>query len=131
MNKANINGTKAINKSVLDEVVGDIRSGKAFPTLERDYKRAVGQSDDRAWLLALLAEQQENESLFDAAGHDVRLKEIRGTAKDLDVAHIDQNLPRLIDASYGPVLVKDPDRQGVYEFVDPVFRAYVKLRAIG
>jgi hypothetical protein len=29
------------------------------------------------------------------------------------------------------VLVKDRDRSGVYEFVDPVFRAYVRLRRIG
>ncbi len=81
--------------------------------------------------MALLAEQSENETLFDISGNNVRLKDVRGIAKGLDVSHIDQNLPRLVEAQYGPVLVKDPARQGIYEFVDPVFRAYVKLRRIG
>jgi hypothetical protein len=129
--EGNRRGTNDIDMSILDSVVDKIRSGKAFPGLERDYSRAIGHSQDRAWLLALLAEQDENESIFDASGNSVRLKEIRGIAKDLNVDHLDQNLPRLIDPDYGPVLVKDRDRSGVYEFVDPVFRAYVRLRRIG
>lgn len=124
-------GTNFIDTKILDAVKADIGSGKAFPTLESDYNRAVGHSEDRAWLLALLAEQSESESIFDVSGNNVRLREVRGIAKDLDVSHIDQNLPRLLEAQYGPVLVKDPNRQGVYEFLDPVFRAYVKLRRIG
>ena len=124
-------GTNVIDTKILESVLGEIRTGKVFPTLERDYNRAVGHSADRAWLLALLAEQSENETLFDISGNNVRLKDVRGIAKGLDVSHIDQNLPRLVEAQYGPVLVKDPARQGIYEFVDPVFRAYVKLRRIG
>jgi hypothetical protein len=129
--EGNRRGINTVHSLILDSVVEQIGSGKAFPSLERDYKRAIGHSEDRASLLALLAEQEENESIFDASGSSVQLKEIRGVAKDLDVAHLDQNLPRLIDPGYGPVLVKDPDRQGVYEFVDPVFRVYVRLRRIG
>ena len=78
-----------------------------------------------------MAEQHENESIFDASGNNVLLKDIRGIAKELDVDHIDQNLPRLLERQSGPVLIKDPERPGVYEFVDPVFRSYVKLRSIG
>ncbi len=129
--EGNAQGTNHIDEVIFRSVLNDIRTGKAFPNLEKDYKRAVGHSDDRAFLLALLAEQQENESLFDASGTNVRLKDIRGVAKDLEVSHIDQNLPRLIEDQYGPVLVKDNERPGVYEFVDPVFRSYVKLRDIG
>jgi hypothetical protein len=124
-------GTNSIGLSILESVVEQIRNGKAFPSLERDYNRAIGHSEDRAWLLALLAEQEESESIFDASGGSVQLKEIRGVAKELDVAHLDQNLPRLVDPGYGPVLIKDPDRPGIYEFVDPVFRVYVRLRRVG
>ncbi|HEV7268737.1 MAG TPA: AAA family ATPase [Falsiroseomonas sp.] len=124
-------GRNKIDGPILHAVLNKIRNGEAFPNLERSYSRAVGHSEDRASLLALLAEQSENESILDPSGSYVRLKEIRGIAKDLDVSHVDQNLPRLLEAQYGPVLTKDPDRQGVYEFVDPVFRAYVRLRKIG
>jgi Cdc6-like AAA superfamily ATPase len=129
--EGNRQGTNYIDDVIFRRVLDDLRTGKAFPNLENAYKRAIGQSQDRAWLLALLAEQRENESIFDASGNNVRLKEIRGIAKELDVDHIDQNLPRLLEEQSGPVLVKDPQRQGVYEFVDPVFRSYVKLRDIG
>jgi Cdc6-like AAA superfamily ATPase len=129
--EANNRGTNQITDAVYQAVLNGIRTGKAFPHLERAYNKAVGHSDDRAWLLALLAEQDENQSLYDASGNQVRLKEIRGIAKELDVSHLDQNLPRLLEQQSGPVLVKDHERQGVYEFVDPVFRAYVKLRRIG
>jgi Cdc6-like AAA superfamily ATPase len=129
--EGNRQGTNRVDDVIFRRVLDDIRTGKAFPNLEKNYKRAIGHSDDRAWLLALLAEQRENESIFDASGNHVRLKEIRGIAKELDVAHIDQNLPRLVEEQSGPVLVKDPERPGIYEFVDPVFRSYVKLRDIG
>jgi AAA+ ATPase superfamily predicted ATPase len=129
--EGNRQGTNQIDKTIFDSVLDDIRTGQAFPNLETDYKKAIGHSDDRAYLLALLAEQNENESIFDASGNNVRLKDIRGIAKDLDVAHIDQNLPRLLEKQSGPVLTKDHERPGVYEFVDPVFRCYVKLRDIG
>ena len=129
--EGNRQGTNQIDDAIFRSVLNDIRTGKAFPNLETNYKRAIGHSDDRAWLLALLAEQHENESIFDASGNNVRLKDIRGIAKDLDVAHIDQNLPRLLEEQSGPVLIKDHERPGVYEFVDPVFRCYVKLRNIG
>jgi AAA ATPase domain len=129
--EGNKQGANQIDSIILKAVLDNIRSGKAFPNLEKDYSRAVGQSEDRAWLLALLAEQGENGRIFDASGSHVKLKELRGIAKELDVSHIDQNLPRLLEQQFGPVLVKDPDRPGVYEFVDPVFRAYVKLREIG
>jgi Cdc6-like AAA superfamily ATPase len=129
--EGNRQGTNQIDDVIFRCVLNDIRTGKAFPKLESDYKRAIGHSEDRAWLLALLAEQHENESIFDASGNNVLLKDIRGIAKELDVDHIDQNLPRLLERQSGPVLIKDPERPGVYEFVDPVFRSYVKLRGIG
>ena len=129
--EGNAQGTNHIDEVIFRSVLSDIRTGKAFPNLEKDYKRAIGHSEDRAFLLALLAEQSENESLFDASGTNVRLKDIRGIAKDLEVSHIDQNLPRLLEDQYGPILLKDNERPGVYEFVDPVFRSYVKLRDVG
>jgi hypothetical protein len=129
--EGNRQGRNAIDDAIFRRVLDDIRTGRAFPNLEDNYKRAIGHSNDRAWLLALLAEQRENEIIFDASGSNVRLKDIRGIAKDLDVDHIDQNLPRLLEKQSGPVLTKDLERPGVYEFVDPVFRCYVKLRGIG
>jgi hypothetical protein len=39
-------------------------------------------------------------------------------------------MPRLVEERYGPALVKHGDRRGVYDFADPVFRAYVKLHKL-
>jgi hypothetical protein len=61
----------------------------------------------------------------------VVLKQSRSAAQDLGIEYIDQLVPRLIEERYGPVLVKVPDSRGLYEFTDPVFRAYVKLRRVG
>jgi hypothetical protein len=58
----------------------------------------------------------------------VVLKEARKTAEDLDVRYVDQLIPRLVDEAYGPVLRRLTERQGVYEFVNPVLRLYVNLR---
>jgi hypothetical protein len=38
-------------------------------------------------------------------------------------------MPRLVEERYGPALVKSEQR-GIYDFADPVFRAYVKLRRL-
>ena len=52
----------------------------------------------------------------------------RGDAKDLHIDYIDQLVPRLIDKNFGPVLSRVADSRGHYEFVNPVFRVYAKLR---
>jgi hypothetical protein len=54
----------------------------------------------------------------------------RTTAQGLGIEYIDQLMPRLVEDRYGPVLVKSPEQRGIYEFADPVFRAYVKLRRL-
>jgi hypothetical protein len=41
---------------------------------------------------------------------------------------LSQLIPRLVDAKYGPVLRRVGDRQGLYEFVNPVLRLYINLR---
>ena len=45
----------------------------------------------------------------------------------MDIQYVDQLLPRLLDERYGPVLVRKPENPGIYEFVNPVFRLYVRL----
>lgn len=59
----------------------------------------------------------------------VMLKEARRDAEDLDVQYVDQLLPRLLDRKFGPALRRIPEGQGIYEFENPVFRLYVRLRA--
>ena len=44
------------------------------------------------------------------------------------VQYMDQLIPRLVDPTYGPILERIQENQGIYEFVNPVFRLYVKLR---
>jgi hypothetical protein len=44
------------------------------------------------------------------------------------VEFVDQLIPRLVEQKYGPVLIRLEDRQGVYEFENPVFRVYTRLR---
>lgn len=127
---ANSAGTNIVDDTVLDNVLDRIRTGHAFPNLEARYRRAVGNSPDRAILLTLLAEQTQETTEYDANIGRVVLKNSRSTAQGLGVEYVDQLLPRLIDENYGPVLVKLPDSRGLYEFNDPVFRAYVRLRRV-
>ncbi|MBO9440405.1 MULTISPECIES: hypothetical protein [unclassified Sulfitobacter] len=123
--QGNLTGTNNIEIGTLNDVLEEISSGRAFPHLERKYQRAVGDSNSRALLLTLLAE--ENVSLDDVEG-GISLKAIRTTAQELDIEYMDQLVPRLIDKKYGPALVRKHDQRGTYEFLDPVFRAYVRLR---
>lgn len=127
---ANSSGTSRISNDVFNRVLDEIRTGAAFPTLERSYQRAIGDSEGRQLLLHLLAEQPEDKTLFNDDLGKVVLKKIRGDAQDLGVDYVDQLMPRLVDRKFGPALVRVDDRQGVYEFVNPVFRVYVRLRRI-
>jgi len=58
----------------------------------------------------------------------VFLKKVRRDAEDFDIKNLDQNLPRLLEKRYGPTLEKIEERPGVYEFTNPIFRLYVRLR---
>jgi len=51
VNKANMLRVNLIGRDVFNEVKIDISTGEAFPTLERQYLRAVGHSEDRKNLL--------------------------------------------------------------------------------
>ncbi len=130
VNEANSIGTSVIDQSVLTKVLEDLQAGKVFPTLESAYQRAIGNSPDRQLLLHLLAEQESEQSLFSDEIGRVVLKSSRQDAEDLNIQYIDQLIPRLIEKKYGPVLERIPERQGIYEFVNPVFRQYIKLRRI-
>jgi Cdc6-like AAA superfamily ATPase len=127
VNKANQSDVAHVGVGLLEEVLEDVRSGRAFPTLEAAYKRAIGHSDDRQLLLHLLADQPEATSFFDEVGK-IFLKKTRRDAEDLNIQYIDQLVPRLVDPKYGPVLRRISETQGVYEFVNPVLRLYTQLR---
>lgn len=126
--KINSKGVSEVSEKVFKEVLNDIKNGKSFPTLERTYQRAIGNSADRQILLHLLAEQPEENTLFNEDVGRVFLKKVRKEAEDLNIQYVDQLLPRLLDESFGPTLVRVPERPGIYEFVNPVFRLYVRLR---
>lgn len=125
---SNARGQSTVDEAIVDSVMSDIRSGRAFPTLENQYQKAIGKSPDREILLHLLADQPEENALFDAEVGRVKLKEARRDAEDLNIQYVDQLLPRLVDSAYGPVLNRMPEHQGVYEFVNPVLRLYIRLR---
>lgn len=128
VDKGNLRGTNHIGNEIFSEVLEEIRTGEAFPHLEEQFQRAVGESDDRALLLTLLAEQEGYQTQYNQDIGRIVLKQSRSTAQDLGIEYIDQLVPRLIDERFGPVLVRTVDQRGAYEFTDPVFRAYVKLR---
>lgn len=130
VNKANLYNNKIIDNDLLNQVIFDIKQGTAFPTLESQYQRAIGDSIGRKTLLFLLASQPEGDAIFTQEMGKIRLKEVRKDAAEWSVDHIDQLLPRLIDKRYGPVLVKSEERQGLYEFVNPIFRVYCQLKEI-
>jgi hypothetical protein len=81
-------------------------------------------------LLHLLAEQSEETTLFHEDVGRIFLKDVRKDAEEFEVDYLDQNLPRLLDKKFGPVLRRIPEGQGIYEFINPAFRLYVNLRAI-
>jgi Cdc6-like AAA superfamily ATPase len=122
-------GSNTIDAKVFGEVLGKIREGKSFPNLEEQYQLAIGRSKERAMLLVLLAEQQGDATLYNDEVGRVVLQRTRTTAQGLGIEYIDQLMPRLVEERYGPALVKGEQR-GHYEFADPVFRAYVKLRRL-
>lgn len=121
--QSNSRGTNYIDVEVFDLVLENIRNGKAFPNIERKYQLARGDSEDRATILTLLAEEK---LAIDEDDTGISLRNIRATAQELSIEYMDQLVPRLLDPKFGPVLVKKA--RGTYEFVDPVLRAYVKLR---
>lgn len=130
VNEANTKGTNVIDADVLDKVLQDLRSGKAFPILESAYQRAIGDSEGRQLLLHLLAEQSTEQSQYSDEIGRIVLKKSRQVAEELDVQFIDQLMPRLVEKKYGPVLERVQERQGMYEFVNPVLRQYIRLRTI-
>lgn len=130
VNIANQKETREVTDAIFDDVLNDVKSGRAFPTLEKKYQTAIGNSEGRQILLHLLAEQNEGDSIYDQTLGRVKLKTARNDAKDFDVDYVDQLMPRLIERRYGPVLRRVEERQGAYEFVDPVFRIYVRLRSL-
>jgi hypothetical protein len=125
---ANNNGTAHIDGGILGKVLDDVRSGTAFPTLESQYQRAIGDSEDRKILLHFLAEQEDRADISTNELGSVLVKRLRQDAKDMGIEYVDQLIPRLLDRKFGPALFRLPERQGVYEFVNPVFRLYVRLR---
>jgi hypothetical protein len=128
--KANELGMRSVTPGILNAVLDDVKAGKAFPTLQQKYQRAIGGTEGRQLLLTLLAEQPEDKTLFNDELGKVVLLRVRGDAEDLGVKYVDQLIPRLVDKKFGPALERISDRQGVYEFVDPVFRLYVRLRSL-
>lgn len=130
VNYANASNTDTINEEIVDKVLEDLRAGKAFPNLEAAYRRAIGDSEGRQLLLHLLAEQSTEQTLFSDEIGRVLLKQSRQVAEEMDVQFIDQLIPRLVDKKFGPVLERVSERQGVYEFVNPVLRQYIRLRSI-
>src|SRR5262249_23254549 len=121
-------GSNLIDEAVFDKVVDDLRYGRAFPTLEAAYQKAIGDSAGRQVVLHLLADQPSGQSeVSDEIGRVV-LGEVRQDASDLQVQYVDQLMPRLVEKKYGPVLERVPERQGTYEFVNPVLRQYIRLR---
>lgn len=127
---ANEYSTNLVGEPVLRAVEQAIKTGKAFPTLESAYQLAIGKSHGRQILLHLLAEQESEQSLYNDEIGRVVLKRSRQTAEEFDVQYIDQLIPRLVEKKYGPVLERVPERQGTYEFVNPVLRQYIRLRSL-
>lgn len=128
--KASQKVSTIVDNEIYQAVLNDIKNGIAFPTLESAYQRAIGTSENRQMLLHLMAEQSERSALFHEDVGRIFLKHARKDAEDFDVDYLDQNLPRLLDRNYGPVLRRIPEGQGIYEFNNPVFRLYVRLRTL-
>lgn len=130
VNEVNALNIDLVDHVVMEKVLEDRKTGKAFPTLESAYQRAIGNSEARQLLLHLLAEQPTDQSLYSDEIGRIVLKASRQVAEEMNVQFIDQLMPRLVEKKYGPVLERVPERQGTYEFVNPVLRQYIRLRKI-
>ncbi|MGZ9146641.1 MAG: hypothetical protein ACXW4A_12530 [Nitrospira sp.] len=130
VNEVNALNIDLVDHVVMEKVLEDLKTGKAFPTLESAYQRAIGNSEARQLLLHLLAEQPTDQSLYSDEIGRIVLKASRQVAEEMNVQFIDQLMPRLVEKKYGPVLERVPERQGTYEFVNPVLRQYIRLRKI-
>jgi hypothetical protein len=128
INHSNVSGEYHIKESLFNNVLETVRRGQAFPTLENQYQKAIGNSSERQMLLHLLAEQPEDSAQYNDEVGRVFLKKVRAEAQEFDVNYVDQLIPRLVDVNYGPILERVDERPGLYEFVNPVFRIYVRLR---
>ena len=128
VNILNQRNLKIVDMDALNSVMDSIKNGSAFPTLESAYQRAIGNSPERQLLLHILAEQPEDNTFFSEDIGRIYLKKVRKEAFDFDIQYVDQLVPRLLDLKFGPVLSRVPERQGIYEFINPVFKLYVQLR---
>ena len=128
IHQLNLCGKRRVSLEILDQVSSDIREGRAFPTLESQYQRAIGESQDRKTLLHFLAEQDVPQDLSNEDVGKVLLKQLRKDVEAFHIEFVDQLLPRLIDKKFGPALFRHPEKQGVYEFENPVLRLYIRLR---
>lgn len=104
VNVANGRGTDLIDDSIFEKVLDDLRNGRAFPTLEQAYQKAIGDSPGRQVLLHLLAEQPSEQSQVSDEIGRVVLSKVRQDAAEMNVQHVDQLMPRLVEKRYGPVL---------------------------
>ena len=131
VSEANRIGQNVIDETIFYQVMDNIRCGRCFPNIESSYQRAIGSSEDRQLLLHLLADQDEDKTLFNEDVGRVFLRKVRRDAEAFDIKNLDQNLPRLLEKRYGPILEKIDEKPGIYEFVNPIFRLYVRLRNFG
>jgi hypothetical protein len=131
VSEANRDDQNIIDSVIFNKVLDNIRNGRCFPNIESAYQRAIGNSEDRQLLLHLLADQSEEKTLFNEDVGRVFLRKVRRDAEDFDIKNLDQNLPRLLEKRYGPILEKIEEKPGIYEFANPIFRLYVRLRNFG
>lgn len=64
VSEANIADHTIISEDIFNRVLENIRNGNCFPNIESTYQRAKGNSEDRQLLLHLLADQEEERTLF-------------------------------------------------------------------
>ena len=131
VSEANRTDQNVIDENIFKRVLDNIRNGRCFPNIESTYQRAIGKSKDRQLLLHLLADQDEEKTLFNEDVGRVFLRRVRRDAEAFDIKNLDQNLPRLLEKRYGPILEKIDEKPGIYEFANPIFRLYVRLRNFG
>ena len=81
VSEANERGASIVDLNIVGKVIDDLRSGRAFPTLESAYQRAIGDSEGRQLLLHLLVEQPTEQSLFSDEVGRVLLKQTRQVAE--------------------------------------------------
>lgn len=113
-------GQKIITKNLTETVLAEIANKGTATVQETTYKKAIGHSYVREYILKAFAEVEQDEINTTSIYSKI------ATARNMDTSSISVYVGQLVAAPYGAVLEKTRERH--YRFKDSLFKAYAAAR---